>query len=111
MGKRYRQVVPLDDALDALGHVQRRRLLTLLVDEAPRRGPYSLEEVIRVACEEPGAGRLEFRHRHLPKLADYGFVRWDRERNEIAEGPRFEEIRPLVELLRDRRHELPRGWV
>lgn len=111
MGTPHRQVVSLDDVLDALGHVQRRRLLTLFADEAPSRGPYSFEEVVRVASEEPEDGRLDLRHRHLPKLADYGFVTWNRETNEVAEGPRFEEIRPVVDILRARTHELPQGWV
>jgi len=34
-------------------------------------------------------------------LDDYGFVTWDEETNEVSKGPRFEDIRPLLELVDD----------
>ena len=38
-------------------------------------------------------------HSHLPKLVDYGFIEWNTDTREIAKGPQFEEIRPVLECI------------
>jgi hypothetical protein len=51
------------------------------------------------------------RHTHLPKLASAGFIEWDPETNTVQQGPRFEDIRPLLELMHDHADELPDDWL
>ncbi|WP_254544885.1 transcriptional regulator [Halomarina pelagica] len=48
---------------------------------------------------------------HLPKLADYGFIEWDRNTHEVMKGPKFDEIRPLLELLEAHEDKLPADWL
>ena len=49
-------------------------------------------------------------HVHLPKLERYGCVEWDRRTKDVAKGPNFEEIRPVLELLEAHDEELLPGW-
>ena len=51
------------------------------------------------------------KHTHIPKLADMGFVEWDRETGTLSKGTNWSEIEPLLELLRDNRDELPEEWL
>lgn len=53
---------------------------------------------------------VELRHNHLPQLEERDVIDWDEEANAIARGPTFDEVRPVVELLRDHSDELPGGW-
>jgi hypothetical protein len=43
------------------------------------------------------------RHVHLPKLDAAEYVDWDRETDDVRPGPRFDEIRPLLEVLLENR--------
>ena len=49
-------------------------------------------------------------HNHLPRLAQAGYIDWDRDSGEIAKGPRFDEIEPLLELIEAHADELPADW-
>jgi hypothetical protein len=49
-------------------------------------------------------------HKHLPLLEGSGFIEWDREADAITRGPKFEGIRPLIELMVDHQDELPEDW-
>lgn len=99
-----------DAQLDALGHVSRRRLLRSLANasadgELPLRFDRDAEDGLdRNAL-------LSMRHVHLPKLEAHGFIDANPERHTVDKGPRFEEIRPLVELLDANRERLPPDWV
>lgn len=53
---------------------------------------------------------IALEHRHLPKLAESGYIEWDRETGEISKGERFEEVEALLELIETRSHELPSEW-
>ncbi|SDJ41762.1 hypothetical protein SAMN05216226_103108 [Halovenus aranensis] len=96
-----------DDALDALAHVQRRKLLLGLLDHNPQ------DDSPDLSVEHTDAVKrlVEMEHVHLPKLAEYGFITWDREQNEVAKGPEFDDIRPLIELIADNESELPDAWA
>ena len=99
-----------DDMLDAVGHIQRRKLLVALLAHNPQD-----DEAVTVVENESmdeALGRLvDMHHVHLPKLEEYGFITWNQATNEVSKGPNFEEIRPLLELLRDHEDELPDGWL
>ncbi len=102
--------ISVDDALDALAHVQRRKLLVALLDHNPQD-----DSPVVIAPHETDAEAMmrimKMDHVHLPKLVDYGFIEWDRDKNEVAKGPNFDEIRPMLELLDDHHDELPESWL
>lgn len=100
--------LPPDHAFRALSHPIRRRVLAMLVNDDPR-------EPDAVASTELDADELQratiaLHHSHLPHLEGSGLVDWDRGSGSIARGERFEDIRPLLELMEDHREELPHGW-
>ena len=53
---------------------------------------------------------VRLRHNHLPKLEQAGYIEWDRDTGSISEGPNFDEIKPILELLETHADELPPGW-
>ena len=107
-----------DDIFDAVAHVQRRRLLVDLLEEGPQRvlelsrpsremaeaSESFLEQYLAGRCQLEGVDDdlLRLRRVHLPRLADCGFVEWSPEAGLVRAGPRFDEVRPLLELLADR---------
>ncbi|WP_247730255.1 DUF7344 domain-containing protein [Halovivax limisalsi] len=94
-----------DRTFDALTHTERRRLLLELLDHNPRELTYTSDEATgsgtQQAAVEREPARIRTHHVHLPKLAEYGYVEWDREADVVTKGPQFDEVRPLLEFLRD----------
>lgn len=103
------QMDPLDESLNLLSHPARRQLLTRLTRRDPRDTEWFDVEKL---ADEGGvdADRIGLVHNHLPKLADADYLTWDRERDVVTHGPRFQEIEPLVELLETHQDELPVNW-
>lgn len=116
----------LDSAFDSLADAHRRRLLVDLLDHNPQHVPQLsgasreladadtalLEAQLTGAREIPDADDRDLRLHcvHVPKLVEHGFVEWDQDDCDVTKGPRFDEIRPLLELLDDHRDELPGEW-
>ncbi|WP_311171405.1 DUF7344 domain-containing protein [Halobellus ordinarius] len=96
--------------MDALADVQRRKLLIALIDHNPQD-----DLPVVVADSESESDSVErlitMQHVHLPKLDDYGFVEWNKDTHEVTRGSKFDEIKPLLELLEDHEDELPPGWL
>ncbi|WP_336336908.1 transcriptional regulator [Haloarcula brevis] len=105
-----RQTLSFDDMVDALADVQRRKLLVALLEHNPQD-----DTPVVIADSESDADAVErlvtMQHVHLPKLVDYGFIEWNEETHEVTKGPKFDEIRPLLELLDDHEDELPADWL
>jgi hypothetical protein len=99
----------LDRALDALGHPYRRRLL-LLVGERGRDEDEVPVEAVAHDDEDLDLLGTELYHVHLPRLAEAGYVEWDRDLESVRRGPNFGEVAPLLALMRERREALPDGW-
>lgn len=100
----------VDVMMEALAHFQRRKLLLALLEHNPQND----SPVVVTDSDRDGEALdslVMMNHVHLPKLAEYGFIEWDSEAHEVQKGERFEEIRPLLELLDDHRDELPSDWV
>lgn len=98
----------LDTAFDVLANAYRRRLLVALLEHDAGASVVPTDVVIE---NVPPEGRgVYLTHTHLPKLEDAGFIEWDREGEEVRAGPRFDEIRPLLELLDDHADELAYAW-
>jgi len=108
--ERARSIRTLDDCLDALGHIQRRKLLRALLVHNPQD-----DDSVKIDPDESNEEELErligMKHVNLPKLESYGFITWNRDTNEVSKGPDFEEIRPLLEMLDAHEDELPDGWL
>jgi hypothetical protein len=47
---------------------------------------------------------------HLPKLEEAGYIEWDRDTGEISKGPRFDQIKPLLNIIENHADELPPDW-
>jgi len=85
----------LDDALKALGDHRRRQLLFALQESKSRIDAVSVpEDVVDRAAVDQAA--VSYTHVHLPLLEQQGYVHWDRGRDEVTPGPRFEELEPLL---------------
>ena len=98
----------LDGQLEVITHVHRRRILLELLDENPQPAEPAVFDG-GVSPNDHQTLRTALHHVHLPKLEEQGFVQWDRDENQLTRGSAFEDIKPLLEVLDDHRHELPDG--
>lgn len=90
-----------NELFDALANEHRRRILFDLVDES-RHGelPVAVDASPETSDGRAAAG-IELSHVHLPKLDDYGFVDWNPGTDTVKTGPRFSDVRPILEQLCD----------
>ena len=98
-----------DTHFDALRHVGRRRLLLALLNAEEAALPIELGQLKYETADRDVL--VSFHHSHLPKLENLGFVDADPDHHAVTRGPRFEEIKPLLELLDTHRDRLPPDWV
>lgn len=100
------QGVSFDEMMNMLANVQRRTLLFEVLEQGPQTDS---PVVVGDSDDDPDvvADLVTMRHAHLPKLADYGLVEWNRDTHEVTKGPNFDDIKPLLELLDDHDVELP----
>ena len=109
LGAQPSPIPMLDEQLRALAHPLRRRLLVALLDHNPQK------DTIDSTSVHQGDWPLEvlqseMYHSHLPKLEEVGFIEWHQDTHEVVKGPRFDEIRPLLELIDAHADELPADW-
>ena len=102
----------MDTILTVLENQYRRRVLVALLEHNPQdandlKNPSDSE----LADEDLETLRIHMTHTHLPKLEESGFIEWDRDTNSIRKGPKFDEIRPLLELMQNHADELPDDWL
>jgi hypothetical protein len=102
----------MDTVLDVLANQYRRRVLVALLEHNPQddEDP-QIPADVNLADEDLETLKIHMTHSHLPKLEDAGFIEWNRDTNAVRKGPRFDEIRPLLELMRDHADELPSDWI
>lgn len=100
----------LDEVFSALSHSTRRHVLSTIAEHDPRRGGEMDPEDLLEGDETPQHRHLELHHNHLPSLDAAGFIDWDPETDTITRGPRYEDIRPVIELMRTHQDELPDDW-
>lgn len=82
----------LDDVLDALSNAKRRKLIWSLsadssLNDAGRSG---------IAVDD-----VDMYHIHLPKLADYQIINWNRSTNTVTKGPNFEMAEEVLGCLEE----------
>lgn len=95
-----------DRALSALSHACRRRLLFELYEEV-EPGETVPISAIHAAPFWTERRRILLYHVHLPKLAEHGYITWNRAEETIRRGPRWDEIEPLLDLVHSHLSELP----
>lgn len=100
----------LDTLLSVLAHRHRRRIVAALED-VPRRGGTEFPvEGLAAVDEGLESIRTEMYHLHLPKLADAGYIEWDRETDTIRHGPNYDDVASIDSLLREHADDLPIDW-
>jgi hypothetical protein len=99
--------VAIDEPLRLLS-TRLRRLVLLELRRNPRTTTVS--SVAESVAVDTSDAALSLQHCHLPKLADHGYVDWDRDTDELSRGPQFEEVDALLELFEDHADELPFNW-
>ena len=104
--------VSLNTTLDILANTYRRRVLVALLEHNPQDDDDpQVPADVTLADEDLETLRVQMTHTHLPKLEEAELIEWDRDTNTIKTGPRFDEIRPLLELMQNHADELPDGWL
>lgn len=113
-------MVSYNDVFDALAAGHRRQLLVKLLSSPHYVSkPAGISREIAQADEnllqrhlsssrtiaEADEYAISMHHVHLPKLAEYGFIEWHRDDNLVAQGPRFDEIRPHLRLVAEQQDE------
>lgn len=104
------QSMDLNSFLDLLASPYRRQLLMTLLEHNPE-DEASIPESLASSDEELDGLIMEMTHVHLPKMEELGIIEWSRENNVVTKGPRFDELRPLLELIDKNQNELPEGWL
>lgn len=96
----------------ALSAEPRRQLVVSLLD-SPADGSVPLPEsaVNPNVPPNPDDLRRELFHRHLPLLADMGFVEWQSEPFVASRGPRFDEVAVVFEVLQANADDIPDSLV
>lgn len=101
-----------DELFDALAAEPRRMVMVSLLNAPPERRlplPEAAASPNQSMDRETLAIRL--RHHHLPKLANLGYVCWERDPFIVQRGPRFEDPALILELVAESLDGIPKGLV
>lgn len=103
--------IRLDRLLVSLSHSTRRSILLTLAEDNPRDRDEFTSPEFDVDDGDFELFAAEVTYDHLPQLDRAGLIDWDRDTDTITRGPNFEEVRPLITLIRDHQEELPDDWL
>lgn len=96
----------VDQIFNALSN-SRRRLILLSLKE----GTVETDADVLTQWENnPEEARISLIHNHLPKLEEAKYIEWDQTSGDLSKGSRFDEIEPLLELVKNHADELPSNW-
>lgn len=96
----------LDTALKTISNRQQRLICLLLRESEPR----PVSDFLPRSVEVNRTTETDLYHNHLPRLAALDYIDWNRAAAEVAQGNRFGEIEPLLEILETHAEELPGTW-
>lgn len=99
-----------DDVFTVLDAEPRRQIVVALLD-ADRPAPLPESAINPNAPADPAQLRVELYHKHLPMLAEYGFVEWETDPLLVEPGPRFEEVAAVFEALHAHVDSIPDSLV
>ncbi|WP_226008304.1 DUF7344 domain-containing protein [Natrinema salinisoli] len=97
---------------EALADESRRMVIFSLLD-VPEERRLPLPE----AAESPNTSidskslNIQLEHHHLPKLADAGYIRWERDPFCVQRGPRYEEVEIISKQIIDSLDHLPKTLI
>lgn len=86
----------IDSMMGALQSPLRRVVLMALLGDTTEVSVATLERQV-----DHEHARLRLYHTELPKLAHDGYIVWDADSDTVSTGPRFVEVKPLVQLLKE----------
>lgn len=96
----------MDRILDTLCKRRRRMILLLM-----KNGTIETQADVMIHSKDGvREDEITLVHTHLPKLADAGYIEWNRETGELSKGPQFGEVEPLLDLLETYADDLPPEW-
>ncbi|RLM94307.1 ArsR family transcriptional regulator [Haloarcula sp. Atlit-7R] len=96
-----------DEYFSALADIHRRRVLVGLLETASQQGSIAVPEDVHDGHAELESLQAGFHHVHLPRLKAAGLIRQEQGGHEVMKGPNFDEVRPVLETMRDRADALP----
>lgn len=112
-----------DEAFDAMADLRRRQLLVGLLHTDPHSIPTLssvsqemlqahealLGEYLSGSEEIENADKAAIRthHVHLPKLVQCSYIEWDHDGSVVTKGHKFDDVRPLLEVLGQELDERP----
>ncbi|TYL36091.1 hypothetical protein CV102_24275 [Natronococcus pandeyae] len=101
-----------DRVFRALSAEPRRQLIVSLLD-APANQSVSLPESATNPNipADPEQLRRELPHRHLPMLADSGFIEWETDPLIASRGPKFDEVAAVFNALHAAATDIPDSLV
>ncbi len=92
---------------NALSVEPRRRLVASLLEHSSDEAVALPDGATPVSSGGVEELEISLPHRHLPVLADSGYVRWEAEPFQASRGPRFEEVAAVLKLLSTNSQTLP----
>lgn len=96
-----------DRISDALAQPYRRQLLVDLLEHNPQSVDGATSDPSRADHTSGGSNddhveSISARHNHLPRLEDHGYIDWDSNAGAVTKGENWDEIVPVLHLLRSR---------
>ena len=99
-----------DDVFSVLDAEPRRQIVISLLD-TDGAVPLPESAINPNAPADPEQLRVELHHKHLPMLAEHGFIEWESDPLIAAPGPRFEEVAAVFEALHAQAASVPDSLV
>lgn len=92
---------------------QERRMILYSLKDAPaeRRIPLPAAAMTPESSWDPERATLRLKHNHLPKLTDAGYVRWESDPFSVQQGPHFEEVEVMFDLIHDSINRFPESLI
>lgn len=101
-----------DRVFEAVSAEPRRQLVVSLLDNPADQSVSLPESAVNPSIPVDGEQlRRELHHRHLPLLADEGFVEWDTDPWVASRGPRFDEVAVVFDALHANANDIPDSLV
>ena len=101
-----------DELFRALAAEPRRQVVISLLEAPPGESVSLPEHAVNPNVPvDPEGTRHALRHKHLPLLADLGFVEWGTDPLVASRGPRFEEAEEVLGSLTDSATRLPDSLI
>lgn len=96
----------IDRGLRVLSSTCCRRLLFELYEKMETGEGDSVDYSDTTLCLT-SESRLLLHHVHLPKLEEYGYIKWNKTEETVQKGPQWKEVEPFLNLIYSHLHELP----